>query len=333
MKKKYRIIFFLIGVAGFIFLIIETDPGKRDWAKLITPKLPLLFAALVVLWAVIYMLHTMAYRLIIGHDADKIRRIRLYQICVAGFALNEVTPFGLIGGEPYRIMELKRYLGTEKATSVTLTFSVMYIIGHTLVWITGILLYLLYGCPGETVMTTVLVIVMVFLIALCYAFFNLKNSGIILPLLGFLSKIPFLKKHVLAFKEKNGTTFDYTDSSFVRFRAQPSQFLKTVICEYGARILEGCEYFLIFRYLGEKISVGGGVMILTIASLVGNLLFMIPMQAGTREGGITLAADWLGIDPAAGVIGGLLYRVRYIICILIGVILILIDKDSKDHPE
>ena len=86
-------------------------------------------------------------------------------------------------------------------------------------------------------------------------------------------------------------------------------------------------------FVGEKISVGGGIMILTIASLVGNLLFMIPMQAGTREGGITLAADWLGIDPASGLIGGLLYRVRYIICILIGVILILIDKDSRTHPE
>lgn len=333
MKKKYRILFFIIGIAGFAFLIIQTNPRKEDWQKLITPELPLLLLALLLLWAIIYLLHTFAYSNVIGSDKKKIKPIQLYRICVAGFALNEVTPLGMVGGEPYRIMELKRYLGLEKATSVTLTFSILYIIGHVLLWLTGILIYLLIGCPGEPFMTVLLLIAMLLLIGVCYAFFNLKNSGIILPILFQLSKIPFLKKIINNLLEKKGKQIECIDSGYVNFRKESKQFIRAVIFEYASRLLEGFEYYLIFHHLGAPISIFGGVLVLSIASLIGNLLFFVPMQAGAREGGMAIAVDWIGISPATGIIGSLLYRMRYIACVLIGVICIIIDKDCAKSDK
>ena len=67
----------------------------------------------------------------------------------------------------------------------------------------------------------------------------------------------------------------------------------------------------------------GGILILTFASLIGNLLFMVPMQAGTREGGMAIALDILGISSGLGVMGGLVYRIRDLICTIIGIIIIL----------
>lgn len=332
MKKKYRFLFFLIGIAGFAVLALQTKPDKEDWQTLITPELPFILLGLLVLWTAIYILHTVAYRLIIGNDSGKINPFRLFWVCVSGFALNEVTPLGMVGGEPYRIMALKQKLGTEKATSVTLTFSVLYIIGHVLIWITGVLIYLFSGCPGEPAMTAALLFVMFLLLAVCVAFFNLKNSGIILPILRRLSKIPLLKKWIRPLLDKKGSQIEYIDMGFVNFRKDPAQFTKAVLCEFGSRVLEGMEYFLIFRYLDVPVSVFGGILILSMASLIGNLLFIVPMQAGTREGGMAIAVEWLGIEPATGMMGGLLYRMRYIICILIGVICILINKGISS-PE
>lgn len=333
MKKKYRILFFLIGLAGIAVLIIRTKPGKEDWERLITPQLPFLLLGLLLLWAVIFMLHARAYRLVIGPDSGNLKPVELYRICVSGFALNDVTPLGLAGGEPYRIMELKRYLGVECATSVTLTFSVLYIIGHVLLWLTGILIYLIYGCPGEPFMTGFLIFIMLILGFVCYVFFNHKNSGIVLPVLRRLSKIPFLKKRIDNMMDSRREQLQEIDSGYVSFRNVSDRFSKAVLCEYASRLLEGVEYFIIFRYLGESVSPIDGILILSMASLIGNLLFIVPMQAGAREGGTALAVDWIGVDPAIGIIGGLIYRMRNIACIIIGIICILIAKDTPKAKD
>lgn len=318
----------MIGLAGCAVLIWQTNPDSEDWDRLLTPSLPLMIAGLVLLWGIIYLLHSITYKTIIGEDAGKIKPIRLYGICVAGFALNEVTPLGLVGGEPFRIMALKKAIGTHKATSATLTFSVLYAAGHILLWITGVIIYLVIGCPGETFTTVVLIVTLLLMTAACYVFFNHKNSGIILPVLRRLAKLPLIKKPVGKLLADKKEVLHEVDSGYVTFRSDKDRFKNAIVCEYCARLLEGVEYFLILRYLGVKVSVFGGILILGMASLIGNLLFFVPMQAGTRESGMALAIDWLNIDPAIGAISGLLYRMRYIACILIGVICILVIKDS-----
>lgn len=329
MKKKYRILFLLIGIAGFVFLILSSDPEKEDWQKLLTPQLPLVLLALLLLWAVIYLLHTWAFRRVIGPDAAELKGPELYRICISGFALNEVTPLGMAGGEPYRIMALRRWLGLERASSATLTFSLLYIIGHVLLWLTGILLYLLFGCPGEGFMTGLLLFLLVLLGAVIWLFFRVRSRGIILPLLGAVGRLPLLKKPVGSLLERNRALLEEIDAGYIAFRKVSDRFREAVLCEYGARLLESLEYFIILRFLGEPVTVFGGILILSMASLIGNLVFFIPMQTGAREGGMAIAIGWLGLDPATGMIGGLLYRLRSIVCILIGLFLILIGKSNE----
>ena len=103
--------------------------------------------------------------------------------------------------------------------------------------------------------------------------------------------------------------------------------------EYVTRLLESAEYFLIYLFLGINIHFTGGILVLTFASLIGNLLFMIPMQAGTREGGIVLALACLGFGMETAVMGGLIYRVRDLICIAVGIILILIGGKKKQEDK
>ena len=78
-----------------------------------------------------------------------------------------------------------------------------------------------------------------------------------------------------------------------------------------------------------------GILIMGIASLIGNILFIIPMQASTREGGMVIALSFLMIGVSEGLIGdisvaiGLFYRIREFIFIFAGIIMVLIGRRGK----
>ena len=320
-----------MGVAGIVLLAVNANPDKLDWQELFRPGLPFLLLGLVLLWAVIYGIHTRAFRLVIGSAAEGISRIKLYRIMVTGLAINNVTPAGLIGGEPYRILELKKYMSTEKATSSTMSFSLMYVIGHMLLWITGILLYFFMGCPGETWLTVLLGISALILLAICVYFFAFRHNSLLGPVFRFLAKLPLLGKKTEGLREKYAPLISDVDRSYAEFHRDRKKVRRVILLEYGSRILESMEYFLIFLYLGQNVHINGAIMISSLASLVGNLLFMVPMQAGTREGGMAIAIKILGIDSVLGVMGGLIYRMRDLFCTIVGIFLILIGRKKKNE--
>ena len=329
MKKHYRTIFFIIGLAGIILLAIKANPDRLDWMELFTPQLPLLLVVLLLLWTLIYTIHAKVFRLIMGEEATKISRLDMFRICITGFALNNVTPAGLIGSEPYRILELKNYVSTEKATSSTITFSLMFVLGHFLLWLTGILIYIFMGCPGSTLVTVLLIGASFLLLGVCLYFMTYKQTALAVPVLHLLAKFPFIGKRVAAYTEKNQAMLSRIDQCYAEFHEDRKLFFTVTLLEYLARILEGVEYFLIFVYLGESVSILGGILILSLASLMGNLLFMVPMQAGTREGGMAIALDILGTDFGTGVMGGLIFRVRDLICTVVGIALIIAGQKKK----
>ncbi|MBR0190129.1 MAG: flippase-like domain-containing protein [Clostridia bacterium] len=326
MKLRYRIIFFLIGLAGMGVMLWQSDIANTDWDNLLTPKTLLFLAGLLGLWLTIYIVHVACYYVILGRDGKKVPAFSMFKICFSGFALNSVTPAGLVGGEPYRIMALKKYCSIEKASSSTLTFSLFYIVGHVTIWFTGAVVYFALGLYGDTVIDVLLIITALGTTAFLFAFFISKRRGLVRPFMAFLTKIPFLKKPMKRVYDKNLDSYREIDANIKAFRATRARFWTVFFLQYFSRVLECVEYFLIFLYLGQEINVFGGILILTMASLVGNIMFLIPMQAGSREGGMALSLAFLGISSGYGVQGGLIFRARDFICIIIGISLIMFDR-------
>ncbi len=327
MKKRYRFLFFAIGVAGIALLIYKARPERAQWQELLKPEISLLMLGLLLLWAVIYALHTGVYRLILAPEEKRIGFWQLYKICVTGFALNSVTPAGLVGGEPYRIMELKRYYSAEKAVSSTLTFTLLYVMGHVLLWVTGVVVYLCFGCPGKVV-ETVLLCVAGGVLALVGALVLFgRRKGFAVSTLRLLTRVPLVRRWATRLLETNGTHYEEIDAGFVAFRREGARFWKGLALEYLSRLLEGAEYWIILRYLGAPVNPLDGILVMSTASLLGNILFVIPMQAGTREGGMALALRWVRVNPGTGLMAGLIYRVRDLACIVIGVFCLLIDRE------
>ena len=327
MKLRYRIIFFLIGLAGMGVMLWQSD--MSDWNKLLDPIALLFLLGLFGLWLVIYVVHVICYLIILGDEGKKVPFFSMLKICISGFALNSVTPAGLVGGEPYRIMALKKYCSTEKASSSTLTFSLFYIVGHITIWFAGAVVYFALGLPGEFYIDVILILTAVATAAFLFLFFISKRRGLVRPFMSFLTKIPLIKKPMIKVYDKNEKSYIEIDDNIKAFRTTRARFWTVFALQFLSRVLECVEYFLIFLYLGQEISVFGGVLILTMASLIGNLLFLIPMQAGSREGGMAMALIFLGIGSGYGAQGGLIYRVRDFICIVFGILLIMFDKKKS----
>ena len=330
MKLKYRIIFFIIGLAGMGIMLWQSDFTSISWDNIINTTTLLFFAGLIALWMVIYLIHVICYFVILGKDCKKVPFFSMFKICFSGFALNNVTPAGLVGGEPYRIMALKKYCSTEKASSSTLTFSLFYIVGHVSIWFSGAVIYFVIGMHGETIVDVLLALTIVGTSGFLAAFFLSKHRGLVRPFMAFLTKLPFLKKPMRKVYDKNVASYLEIDNNIRAFRATRLRFWTVFALQYLTRLLECAEYFLIFRYLGQEIDIFGGILILTMASLIGNLIFFIPMQAGSREGGMAMSLALLGINSGYGVQGGLIYRARDFICIVIGIALIMFDKKKQN---
>lgn len=329
-RKKYPAVFFVIGVVGIVMMLVKTDMSQVDWSGTILSKMPIWLPSLLALWAVVYVLHTLAYRAIMGWEVRSMPFWRLLKMTISGFSLNQVTPMGLVGGEPYRIMEMKPYIGLEKATATTLTFTVMHVFSHVMLWLTGAFVFLLLGCPGGVLATLVDVVVLGLCSLALLVFFRSGKRGLVMPLMRFLCRIPWAGKLFSGMLEKKRESFEAIDRDMAAFHGRRRDFVVTMLLEYAGRLLEVGEFFIIFKVMHVDVSYAYCTMALACASLIGNLVFFIPMQVGSREAGMALALGWMELAPSISITASLLSRLRDIFYLAVGVGALLLTGSSPE---
>ena len=97
--------------------------------------------------------------------------------------------------------------------------------------------------------------------------------------------------------------------------------------------MEVGELFIIFRVMQVDVSFAGCAVALSCASLIGNLVFFIPMQVGSREAGMALALGWMGLAPSVSITASLLTRMREIFYLAVGVGALLLTGGSPEDAE
>ncbi len=130
MKPLYRNVFLAIGVVAIIIMLCTSDLSYSElWDNV--RRAGYWFPAVILLWVFLYLANAWSWSVII-HDgaAPKVPFLKIYKYTISGYALNYVTPVGLLGGEPYRIMELTPYVGAAKATSSVILYAMMHIFSH-----------------------------------------------------------------------------------------------------------------------------------------------------------------------------------------------------------
>ena len=324
-KKTVQNTFFVLGVLAIIYLIYSFD---LSWSMLIESmkEVGLYFPIAFVLWLFIYGINTCSWAQIVkGVSKRLISFGSLFKFTVSGFAINYITPGGLMGGEPYRILKLKSYIGTSAASSSTLIYLICHIGSHFLFWLFAIF-YLLVN-PLEGISRGVLLIIGTLLSLFLFVFHLLLRKGFVESLGNVVKRLPILRRNTQRV-ERLTANFKLIDSELSSFYLEGKQFLKALTLEFVARLIGCLEiWLLLIPFVGFS-SFADSFLIVAVSSLFANMLFFLPVQLGGREGGFALAFSLLGLPAAYGVVIALLIRIRELMWIVVGVVLIK-TKDSQ----
>ncbi len=331
MKDKYRNLFLAFGILAIVIMLCTFDMEYAElWANL--RRAGVWLPAVIVLWVFIYWFNAMAWYIIIrdGKKGTPIPFWKVYKLTISGFALNYATPVGLMGGEPYRIMELTPYVGASKATSSVILYVMMHIFSHFWFWFTSIPLYIaLY--PVNTFMASVLTAVGFCCMVAIYFFMKGYKNGMAVRTLRLLGHVPFVKGWARRFSENKRESLERVDRQIAELHKQrKSTFYASLGLEYLARIVGCLEVYFILNILTTDVSFPACILIMSFTSLFANLFFFSPMQLGAREGGFALATGGLAIPSAFGVYTGLITRVRELVWIAIGVALMKVGTGVPD---
>lgn len=331
MRQRIRNILFFIGLASVVVMVLTFDVSWQTlWQSICHAGYWLV--AIAVLWLVLYAMNTLTWYIILRESGPcPVGYARLLKITVSGFALNSATPIGLLGGEPYKIMELTPFVGVQRATSSVLLFAMMHIFSHFWYWVTAIVLYLLF-LPLASGMGVLLSASALFCAAGIYLFLRGYRKGLAVQGIRLLGCLPGLRRWASRFSEQRAVQLRRIDEQIAALHSQGRRsFYASLTLEYVGRMMQSLEVMFMLLLLGAEwswMTFVQSVLILAFTSLFANLLGFIPLQLGGREGGFALSTSQLGLTGATGLFISIICRVRELFFTSLGLLLMRV-KNKK----
>ena len=341
MKNRTRNIFFAFGLIAVIVMLFTFKVSFAQlWADICHAGYWLI--AIFGLWVVLYAMNAWTWRIIIrGSGNCPIPFWKILKLTITGFALNYATPAGLMGGEPYKILELKPYIGAQRATSSVLLFAMMHIFAHFWFWTSSIAVYGVLAALGLLPFDVGMGIVLGFMLCFCsagiYLFIRGYKNGMVVKVIRFLSHIPGLKNWSRTFAESHREDLQKIDRQISELQSQNKRsFYASFFLELIGRILQSLEiYFMLLLF---DAGTGGGLtfvyayLILSFTSLFANLLFFMPLQLGGREGGFAMSVAQMGMTASVGMFVSIICRVRELFWTAIGLLLMKVGNNTPQLP-
>lgn len=315
-------IFFVIGI-GVILIMIHSIGVDAIYQNL--RETGWWFVAIIGVWIFVYLINALSFHTIIRDGSKESRRVnfwRTLKLVVSGYAINYTTPVGILGGEPYRILELKPALGAKKATSAVLLYAMMHFVSHLILWLLAVPLLVLTVPSVSKPVAIVLWVILGCSLFLIGWSFRVYKTGLIKRALSIGKRIPFLKKRMLKIqREKHEQIVELDGLISHLYNNRRRAFFFSLAMETLSRLVGCLEVFFMIYSVGYAINYIQCVIIVAFASLFANLLFFSPMQLGTREGGYAIALKILAIPSGLGIYVSLCTRIRELFWIVVGILI------------
>jgi uncharacterized protein (TIRG00374 family) len=319
MSTRARIITLICGLAVFTYLVIDFGVDKILWN---VGRTGWWFAPIIGVWAIVYLFNALAWYVILRVHTDKVEFKTIYGLTVSGFGLNYVTPFLNLGGEPYRVLSLRDTIGLHRSVSSVILYNMVRMLSHFFFWLAAVVLafFLFPVSPG---LRAFLSLTFVLVLLLIFFFFSRHKRGIFESLLSWLDKHPSL--HVMTSRlERRRDALVKIDGQIKQlYNGHRGSFYKALSLEFLARVVASFEFLFILQAIGFDATFSQALYINAGSSLIINLLFFMPFELGTREGGLYLVVQSIGYAAGIGVYCGLANRIREFFWVMVGLAIIL----------
>jgi uncharacterized protein (TIRG00374 family) len=331
---RTRIAFLIAGIAGTTLLVAHVgiaallvDVRRTGWTLL----------PIVVVWAVVYAMNTIAWRLLL--DDATVPFGRAYAISISAFALNYVTPVVALGGEPLRIAAAAAWVGRPRATASVVAFRVVHTAGQIGFWLLGIpaAFVLLPRTTLARALLTLVALVLVLSLALLAVALRARTVE---RLLGLVTRAPLVGREIVARLERHHAGIRALDAALAALvDERPTRLALAFLVETASRFVAALEFLLVARAAGAPVSYGAAVLISGFSQLVMNVLFFVPFEVGAKEGSLLAIFALLGHAPRIAVASAVVSRLRELAWIGIGLAVLSLGgrptdaSPSADPPE
>jgi uncharacterized protein (TIRG00374 family) len=326
MSRRLRLLALAAGLALFAYFIdrvgLEQLAGyARQTGWMLLP----IFA----LWLPIYVCSAAAWRLILAHEPDCPSFGRLLAGTISGSALNYLTPFFAIGGEPFKAGLAAEWLSSRRRAAASVVIQrLLFTLAHLLAMMVAVLLGVaLFPHNPRTLFTLTGFGLAVLLLA--GLVFLIHRRGLLERCLDWAHRLPGLRGLARVVEPRREALIEMDTQITDFYHQTPLRFWSAFGFEFVGRGLTMAEFLLIPLSVGVRVSYPQAYLIGGLSSLVGVMLFIFPFEMGTKEGALYTVFRLLGLNPPLGVYTAIICRVRELAWIAVGLALIALVPGGR----
>jgi uncharacterized protein (TIRG00374 family) len=313
-SRTTRLVFFAIGVTIVALMIWKAGPATL-WAALRASAW--VVAALIPLWAAVYLLNAIAWRMLTSRGGTAIPLPRALLMTVVAFAVNYSTPFMSFGGEPLKVVAATRALGRPRAVGSIVAFRLLHALAHALCFLLALIPAFIL-LPKTPLTLSLIAGLAVVLLGITGFLLSRHREGLATHALQLLRRLPLLKRLAVRLEPRAAVFHEIDTHVTAIYKSAPRRFAAALGVEIIARLLSLAEFWVILYGLGLGVDPLRAFVVASFSSLVINALIFVPFELGTKEGALFFMFQWLGIASGLGLAAALLSRLRELTWIAIG---------------
>lgn len=135
-QRLLNVLMFVLFLGILVWMVLQAGP-RQLWDTICS--MPGTIVLCVLVWLVGYLFNTASFHeVLLGMQPSLRPQLgfwSLFRLTITGYAINYITPFGLLGGEPYRVLKLRNIMGGVKpATKGVVLYSTMHVVSHIILW-------------------------------------------------------------------------------------------------------------------------------------------------------------------------------------------------------
>jgi glycosyltransferase 2 family protein len=265
-------------------------------------------------FGLIMVVDTLGWRYAFAYD--RVPFLRLVAARVAGEAVNVMTAVAPVGGDAIKVWFLRPHVPYRESIASVIIAKTTITLSQTLFLLAGVVAAVWLAVDPRLV-RAMLWLLLVELIG-AGGFLAVQVAGFVSRGARLLER--FKKLHTLAAAEN----LDRTLQSF--YRREWKRFGLSVGSHLLGWLMGALETWLFLRVLQIPASLTTALVIETLGSAVRFATFFVPGSLGALEGANTAAFAALGLGAPAGLAFSLLRRLRQVVWIALGVLVLLLAR-------